>query len=186
MAERPSHRIITDWQQLDAATGEAIRAFWIREQASVEGDEATRRLAEVVAHVVDANGNLAAVATAEPRILPRLGQPLYYYRCFVGRAWRFDNLVRRLMLHAWVVLESYARARGFPCIGVLVELENHGFGGTMRWAHWPRGGSGLSFIGLSPRGLELRVGYFRGACLKTPEEIASVRAALSREQPARA
>lgn len=38
MADRHSYQTITDWQQLDRATGEAIRAFWMREQANVAGD----------------------------------------------------------------------------------------------------------------------------------------------------
>ena len=46
------------------------------------------RVDEVVAHVVDERGELAAVATVAQKILPRLGQPMYYYRCFVGQAWR--------------------------------------------------------------------------------------------------
>lgn len=181
MVDRHSHRIITDWHRLDAATGEAIRAFWVRERANVVGEEATRRLAEVVAHVVDEQGRLAAVATATPKILPRLGQPLYYYRCFVGREWRTRKLVRPLLRHAQNVLETCARANGYPCIGVLLELENQGFADTLRWAHWP--GIGFSYIGVSPRGLDLRVWYFRGARLKTPAELAELRGRVRRVQP---
>ncbi|MGH8148263.1 MAG: hypothetical protein ACREPY_18275, partial [Rhodanobacteraceae bacterium] len=132
------------------------------------------------AHVVDENGELAAVATATPRVLPRLGQPLYYYRCFVGKAWRASKLVRSLLRHSQRVLESYAREHGYPCIGVLLELENEGFADTLRWARWP--GVGFSYIGVSPRGLDLRVWYFRGARLKTPAEMARLRAGVARGQ----
>jgi hypothetical protein len=163
------YRYVTDWMQLDPAMGETIRAFWLREQANVEGERATQRLNEVVAHVLDANGELAAVSTATPKILPRLGQPMYYYRCFVGREWRSSKLVRPLLRYTQKVLEDYARANGYPCIGVLLELENEGFADTLRWAHWP--GIDFSYIGVSPRGLELRVWYFRGAKLKTPAEL---------------
>ncbi|MGH8213430.1 MAG: hypothetical protein ACREPP_09410 [Rhodanobacteraceae bacterium] len=165
------YRYVSDWMQLDPAMGEAIRAFWLREQANVEGERATQRLNEVVAHVLDANGELAGVSTATPQILPRLGQPLYYYRCFLGKKWRSSKLVRPLLRYTQNVLEGYARANGYPCIGVLLELENEGFADTLRWAHWP--GIDFSYIGVSPRGLELRVWYFRGAKLKTPEEMAA-------------
>lgn len=180
MADRHSYQTIIDWQRLDVATGDAIRAFWLREQANVAGDEATRRLTEVVAHVVDEQGQFAAVATATPKVLPRLGQPLYYYRCFVGRTWRASKLVRPLLRHTQKVLETYARANDYPCIGMLLELENEGFADTLRWAHWS--GVGFSFIGISPRGLDLRVWYFRGARLKTPAELAELR---RRSAPAR-
>jgi hypothetical protein len=163
------YRYVTDWMRLDPAMGEAIRAFWLREQANVAGERATQRLNEVVAHVLDANGELTAVSTATAQILPRLGQPLYYYRCFVGRQWRSSKLVRPLLRYTQKILEDYARANAYPCIGVLLELENEGFAETLRWAHWP--GIGFSYIGVSPRGLELRLWYFRGAKLKTPEEM---------------
>lgn len=178
MSERHDYRTITDWQRLDPTAAEAIRRFWLREQANVAGVEATRRLQQVVAHVEDENGELAAVATAVPKVLPRLGQPLYYYRCFVGKAWRSSKLVRPLLRHTQKVLERYAREHDYPCIGVLLELENEGFADTLRWAHWA--GTGFSYIGVSPRGLDLRVWYFRGARLKTPEQMARIRANLSR------
>lgn len=173
MADAHSYQTITDWQRLDAATGEAIRAFWLREQANVAGDEATRRLAEVVAHIVDENGEPAAVATVATKVLPRLGQPMYYYRCFVAKAWRTRGVVRPLLRHTQKVLEAYARENGYPCIGMLLELENEGFSDTLRRAHWT--GLGFSYIGISPRGLDLRVWYFRGARLKSPAELAELR-----------
>lgn len=184
MADEHAYRTITDWQHLDARTGEAIRAFWLREQANVHGAEATRRLSEVVAHVVDENDQMVAVATVAPKILPRLGQPMYYYRCFVGKAWRSSKRVRPLLRHTQKVLETFAREHDYPCIGILLELENEGFADTLRWAHWP--GVGFSYIGVSPRGLDLRVWYFRGARLKTPAQLARLRngGAADHGQPA--
>lgn len=172
MTDSYKFRTITDWQSLDTLAGETIRAFWTRENANVEGEEASRRLSQVVAHVVDENGQIAAVATAVPKVLPRLGQPMYYYRCFVGNAWRSGRLVRPLLRHTQKVLEAYARAHKFPCIGVLLELENAGFADAMQWAHWHT--TGFSYIGKSPRGLDLRVAYFRGARLKTAQELAEL------------
>jgi hypothetical protein len=183
MPDPHTYTTITDWQQLDSATGDAIRAFWEREQANVSGAEATRRLDEVVAHVVDENGEMVAVATVAHKILPRLGQPMYYYRCFVGKAWRSSKLVRPLLRHTQKVLEKYARAHDYPCIGILLELENEGFVDTLRWARWPS--VGFSYIGISPRGLDLRVWYFRGALLKTPEQVARLYGANHRLQATR-
>lgn len=148
MADGHEFHTITDWQRHDPALGDAIRAFWLREHANVEGDEATRRLTQVVAHVVDENGELAAVATVTPKILPRLGQPMYYYRCFVGEAWRSTKLVLRLLRHTQHVLEAYAGSHDFPCIGILLELENPGFARALRWANWP--GLNFAYIGRQP------------------------------------
>lgn len=172
MSEKHTYRYVTDWKQLDTETADTIRAFWTREQANVEGEEALRRVQQVVLHVVDENEEIAAVATATPKVLPRLGQPLYYYRCFVGKAWRSGRLVRPLIRRTQRVLEEYAREHDFPCIGVLLELENAGFATSLQWAHWQT--TGFTYIGKSPRGLDLRVSYFRGARLKTPEEVQSL------------
>jgi GNAT superfamily N-acetyltransferase len=169
MAVDSSYQTLTDWQQLDPAVGDAIRAFWISEKASVAGEEADRRLAQVVAHVQDAAGRVVAVATAMPHLSARLGQPMYYYRCFVGEAWRGHSFSRALLRHTQKVLEAYAREHDFPCIGILLELVNAGFARTLQSPHWRF--SGFTYIGKSQRGLDLRVWYFRGARLKKPEEL---------------
>jgi hypothetical protein len=94
---------------------------------------------------------------------------MYYFRAFVGRAWRATPLVRELMIRSCSVLETYARERDFPCIGVLLELENARFYKTLRKPVWwnPR----FYYVGKSERGLEMRAFYFEGARLKTPAEV---------------
>lgn len=152
------------WQSMSPQDIDAVCAFWLREHANVEGHEATRRAGEVVTRVLDADGTLVAVSTVEPRTIPRLRQPMFYYRCFVGAAWRNHKLPRSLLRHGFDVLERWSRARDFPCIGVLLELENEGFARTLRRAWWPD--NNFVYIGTSARGLDLRVRYFRGARLK--------------------
>ena len=164
--------IVTDWQCLEPADGEAIKAFWTREQANVEGREAQRRLKEVVAHIVTEDGQIAAVSTVERKILPRLGQPMYAFRCFIGSAWRKSTFARTLVKHAEDVLYPYARERGFPCIGVLLELENSRFATGLRRAYWSD--MKMTYIGQNAIGQDVRVWYFPGARLKTREEIAAL------------
>ena len=161
---------VNSWQCMAPAEADAVRAFWIREQANVVGPEAVRRVQQAVMRVIDTDsGELAAISTAEPRTIPRLRQPMYYYRCFIGKAWRGRNLPRPLLHHSFDVLEQWSRQHGYPCIGVLLELENDGFARALQracWRGWP--GVDFVFIGCSRRGLDLRVSYFRGACLQKP------------------
>lgn len=162
---------------MTAEEAQAVQTFWLRENAHVEGAEAARRVHEVAIRALTPDGELAAITTAEPRLIPRLVQPLYYYRCFVGAAWRNGGLLRvRVLLQKTVeVLETWASAHGFPCIGVICELENEGFGKTLQRAYWSNGShNGYSFIGRSARGMDMRVRYFIGAQLKTPQEIAAL------------
>jgi hypothetical protein len=71
-----------------------------------------------------------------------------------------------LLKRSCSLLEEQARAHDYPCIGVLLELENERFRERGRMATWfnPR----FVYIGRSDRGLDLRVLYFKGVRLKAP------------------
>jgi hypothetical protein len=166
---RATH-IITDWQSLTPESGAAIAAFWQREQAIGDAAAAQKRLPEVVAHAVTESGEIAAICTAVAMTLPRIGEPMYYYRCFVGKAWRGSRLAFTLLRHTQRVLEAYAIAHGFPCIGIVMEMENTRFGEALRRPVWP--GLGFVYAGKSGRNLDLRVWYFRGARLASQGEPA--------------
>ncbi|MHB8678971.1 MAG: hypothetical protein ACYC7G_04420 [Rudaea sp.] len=159
-----SFTFVEHWQKGNAVDAETVLAFWRGENAIGDEASAKKRLGEIVLHACDANGAVAGVCTAVPITLPRLAQPTYYYRCFIGAKWRNSRLVLSMLKKAGEVLESYARAHKFPCIGMVLELENSRFGQTMQNAVWP--GTGFVYIGKSQRGLDLRVKYFRGAKLK--------------------
>ena len=157
-------RFVPHWQIVSTENDDAVLQFWEREGALANDIKAQERLREVVLDARDADGRLAAVCTVVPMTLPRLAQPMYYYRCFVGKQWRKTRLVFKLLVRAFEELETYARANDFPCIGVVLELENTRFGETLRAPVWPS--TGFVYAGKSGRGLELRVRYFRGAKLK--------------------
>lgn len=156
-------RYITDWPTIEPAQADAIRAFWLREGALNDEAAMAERVKQVVLHSLDAEGRVAGVCTALPTTAP-LGQPMYFWRCFVGAQWRSTPLVMSLLKRSCAWLEDYAIAHGYPCIGVLLELENTRFRDKGRMANWwnPR----FTYIGRSARGLDLRVHYFKGAKLK--------------------
>jgi hypothetical protein len=182
-------RVVNDWQNLSAKNGDLIVAFWRREGAIKDAKKALTRLQEVVAHACDESGQIVAVCTAYPSTLPRFGQPMYHYRCFVGAAWRTTRLVSIMLRAAQRGLGSYARANDFPCIGILIELENPRFidvhdakVSKFRTPIWQR--SGFIYVGKSARGLDLRVYYFTGAQLKqdlrnTPIKLEALATAMN-------
>ncbi|HMM56293.1 MAG TPA: hypothetical protein PKD77_01705 [Rudaea sp.] len=159
-----SFTFVEHWQKDCPDDAEAVLAFWKRENAINDEASAKKRLGEIVLHARDATGAIAGVSTAVPITLPRLGQPTYYFRCFVGKDWRKSRLVLQLLRRTCETLEAFARTHNFPCIGVILEMENARFGEALQRAWWPS--TGFVFIGKSQRGLDLRVGYFRGAKLK--------------------
>jgi hypothetical protein len=156
--------LVVDWPAPSAERGEAIRAFWQREGAFADEAQMKARLPQVVMHAVAADGEVAGVCTAVVMTPPHLAQPIYYWRTFIGKAWRSTPLVMMLLKRSCALLEEYARDNAYPCIGILLELENNRFKERGRTAVWwnPR----FVYIGRSQRGLDLRVFYFKGAKLK--------------------
>ena len=58
-------------------------------------------------------------------------------------------------------------AEAIRLVTVVLELENPRFAETLRQPTWSNDGSvAFTYAGINDRGLELRVGYFRGARLK--------------------
>jgi hypothetical protein len=155
---------VPHWKLDHKDNDEAVLAFWKSEGALTNDAQATERLRQIVLHARDENGEIAGVCTAVPLTHPRIGQPVYYYRCFIGKTWRKSRLLMFMAVHAVKALEEYAAAHDYPCIGVLVELENDRFTRKWRMPVWPY--VPFVYIGTSQRNCELRVCYFNGARLK--------------------
>ncbi|NBD95974.1 MAG: hypothetical protein GVY11_05810 [Gammaproteobacteria bacterium] len=171
MAVEPEDRVASftfhrGWSELTETDAEAVVAFWRREGALPRDQDPRRRVGQVVMFARDADGKVAGVSTAVPQWPERLAQPVYYYRSFIAPAWRHTQLVYRLLRKSVRLLEDDARAHDWPCIGVLLELENRRFGEAGRMPVWPK--IDFVYIGQSPRGLECRVHWFRDAGLKEP------------------
>lgn len=152
------------WGTLTAEAAEQIIAFWLREKALPNEQLARQRIGQVVMYARDQELEIAAVCTALPQSPAQLGQPVYFYRSFIAPKWRKTLLVYRLLKKAVVLLEEDARQHNWPCIGVLLELENERFDKKGRMPIWP--GIEFFYAGKSPRGLECRIRWFKGAQLK--------------------
>jgi hypothetical protein len=157
-------QFVRHWKIENDDNDNAVMAFWKSENAVPDEAKAKERLKQVVLHARDASGAVAGVCTVMPIQHPRLGQPMYYYRCFIGKTWRKTRLVFTMLVRAFDTLEADAREHDFPCIGMVLELENARFGKTLRAPVWQS--TGFTYIGISQRNLDLRVRYFRGARLK--------------------
>ncbi len=164
------------WAELTEADADGIIEFWQRENALPGGQDPRQRVSQVVMFARDQQGEVAAVGTAVPQWPAQLGQPVYYYRSYVAPQWRHTRVVYNLLRKGVRLLEDDARAHDWPCIGVLLELENKRFGEAGRMPVWPR--IDFVYVGRSPRGLECRVHWFRRAKLKDPgDEVRQARPA---------
>jgi hypothetical protein len=153
------------WGQLSSEDQQDLVDFWVREKALPNAQAAQQRVAQVVMFARDEEGEVAGVCTAMPQNPPQLGQPVYFYRSFIALRYRQTLVVFRMLKKAIALLEDDARKHDWPCIGVLLELENDRFGEKGRMPVWP--GIDFVYVGKSPRGLECRIHWFRDARLKS-------------------
>jgi hypothetical protein len=172
-AEGSAFHFVTGWPALTPEDAKEVTEFWARENAFTNAVDTPTRLSQVVLFAHTASGEIAGVCTAVAKLPPRFGQPMYYWRAFTGHAWRSTPLITMLLKRSCAALEAYAKERDFPCIGVLLELENSRFREALRKPVWWN--PPFCYAGKSGRGLEIRVLYFRGARLKSPAELQQLR-----------
>lgn len=176
MQEEGGIEVASVWRQVSPALVEELTRFWLEHNAIGNAEQAALRARQAVLVARDADGALCGVATAVVRVLPRLRQPLYYYRQFFAPKLRGRYQVLTFFRRAKAVLQAYnATLPRAESLGMLLEIENPQLAGQFRRAHMTH--TQATFIGYSPRGLQLRVSYFEGAMLLPP--VAPVRAAPS-------
>ncbi|WP_460732628.1 hypothetical protein [Lysobacter tyrosinilyticus] len=164
MSTEISFEIVPVWKRVSAELSAELIDLWGRSQAIPDPARAAQRAHQAVCIARDPSGALCGVGTAVIRVLPRLRQPLYYYRQFFAPEFRgqkqaipFFNEARRLLeQHNDSLLEPES-------LGMLLELESPQLVARSERAYEPAADS--TFIGYSPRGLQLRVSYFKNARL---------------------
>jgi hypothetical protein len=157
--------LIIDWQSTTPEHAAAIKAFWLGERALYRDDKAQERLPQVVIHAQDRTGAIVAVCTADTTFVPRLGQPMYYYRSYVAAAWRKHGIALAMLQRSQQCLGDYARSNGYPSIGIVLEIQSEQLRDLGNQPVWPR--TRFSYIGHIPTGAALFVWYFEGATLKS-------------------
>ena len=171
-APSTGYEIIPAWKQVTPELRDEVLAFWTEQKAIGDLAQARARAEQVVCIGRDEEQRLCAVATAVVRVLPRLRQPMYYYRQFFGEGHRGLRQTVPFVNRCKQVLQDYNAALERPeALGVLIELESRLLDERYRRAYEPSGD--FTFIGYSPRGFQLRVSYFEGAVLQPPATAAN-------------
>lgn len=156
--------ILPVWKNTTPGLCAELIDLWGRNKAIPDPGKAMARARQAVCIARDASGAICGVGTAIVRVLPRLRQPMYYYRQFFAPEFRGQKQAVPFLNEARRVLEEYNDSLSAPeSLGVLLELENQQLMARYVRAHEPSADS--TFIGYSPRGLQLRVSYFKNARL---------------------
>ena len=159
--------ILPVWKKTTPELCNELVDLWDRNNAIPDPYKAVARARQAVCIARDASGAICGVGTAVVRVLPRLRQPMYYYRQFFAPAFRGRAQAIPFLNHAKQILQAHNTALPSPeSLGVLLELENGMLAAHYNQAYVAAGN--LTFIGYSPRGLQLRVSYFDDARLLAP------------------
>jgi hypothetical protein len=159
-----SFEIVPVWKNVTSELSAELIDLWGRSGAIADPDKAALRAGQAVCVARDANGKACGVGTAVIRILPRLRQPMYFYRQFFAPEFRGHRQTVPFFIRARQTLEDHNAALAVPeSLGVLLELENPQLAARYALACEP--GAGTIFIGYSPQGFQLRVSYFNNAQL---------------------
>lgn len=172
MSTEISFETIPVWKKVSAELSAELIDLWGRAQAIPDPGRAEQRARQAVCVARDPSGAICGVGTAVIRVLPRLRQPLYYYRQFFAPEFRGQKQAVPFFNEARRLLEQYNDSLVEPeSLGMLLELENRQLVVRYERAYEPAADS--TFIGYSPRGLQLRVSYFQNArLLARPSQIA--------------
>jgi hypothetical protein len=159
-------KVIPVWKKITPELEAELVKFWTSNKAIGEESDATKRAKQVVCIARGDKGEIVGVSTAHPRIVPRLRQPMYYYRNFVAEGARGQKLAPAFLEASKKALQEYNLGLSKPlCLGMIIELENKALAAHRNEAQWKEG---FTFIGYSPKGLTLRVWYFDGVKLFPP------------------
>lgn len=156
------------WQTASDEDRERLREFYRREDTFASEMAMESRLGEILLIAEDERGQIIGISRAFSTTPPQILQPLYYLSIFIGAASRGGTILSTLLRHSVKILDEYASAHAYPCVGILLELFNESF--YTKPNTWRRKGvwqgSQFHFIGKSIRGHDLRVHYFKNAYLK--------------------
>lgn len=164
-----SLEIIPVWKKITPELEAELVQFWLTNKAIGDEKLAAERARQVVCLARSEQGAIIGVSTVQPRIVPRLRQPMYYYRNFIVADYRGRQLAAPFLKKTQDVLQDFNLALPKPnCLGIIIELENKSLAEHRNEAQWKEG---FTFIGYSPKGLHMRVWYFDGVRLPPPAPL---------------
>lgn len=149
--------IIPAWQRRDETIERDAIEFWTRLAILPPGTDPATRARELVT-IARHGSALTGVATASIEALPALRARFAMLRCAVAPSYRRSRLASELIASSQPVLERWSLenpAALLQGIGIILEAD---LGDKAREPVWPR--SGLTLIGYSPQGKQIRVAWF--------------------------
>ena len=151
------------WRQHDRRVTEDAVAMWKR-AGVLPGDVSPEERAEELVIAIYDGETMAGCLTAGIRVLPRLREKFAFCRSFISLAYRGKRLTDRLMIDGHDELGRWSEAHPEERLaGCAAIYQNKVLGRS------PVEPSGLSLIGYTPQGDQLRVLWFDHHRLRSGE-----------------
>ena len=132
------------------------------EFAGLDKAEAQRRLAELIMVVKDEAGKVVGVSTAVKTHLPQIQNYVFVYRCFILPKFRVPALDTQMIVRSKNHLHQISKSETEKkSVGIMVIVQNETLKKNWRQAVWR--GADMIYMGNTPKGDHMRIGYFKQA-----------------------
>lgn len=163
--------LVIGWPRPSESLQAEVVTFWRSESALSDRDRAESRAAELLVVAKTATGDVAAVSTARRVLVPVLDRKCFYYRTYVGKAFRTVGLASSQLVWA-LFTESYEllnrrheEGHDTDYAGIYLEIDNESIKRNRNELVWSDMGMNVVYIGKTPQGHHARVWYFKNACI---------------------
>lgn len=141
--------------------GANVIALWT-ESARLSVAEAERRLQELVLVLTYKTGAVIGVSTAAKTHFPQIHNYVYAYRCFIHPEFRAPALDTQMIVRTKNHLQGLSmNDNENKCVGIMVVVQNEILKSQWKQAVWQ--GADMIYVGNTPKGHHIRIGYFKGA-----------------------
>jgi len=153
------------FQVVEGPVSEEIAAkvitLWT-ESAKISAREAERRLHELVLLLTYKSGEIIGVSTAVKTHFPQIHNYVYAYRCFIHPEFRAPALDTQMIVRTKNHLQELCAVDiENKCVGIMVVVQNEILKNQWKQAVWQ--GADMIYVGNTPKGHHIRIGYFKGA-----------------------
>jgi hypothetical protein len=138
-----------------------VMKIWT-ESAGLDQAEAERRLGELILVVKAESGQVIGISTAVKTYIQQIQNYVYVYRCFILPEFRAPALDTQMIVLSKKHLHQISKTEtDKKSVGLMVIVQNELLKKNWRQAVWR--GADMIYMGDTPTGDHMRIGYFNGA-----------------------
>lgn len=148
---------------VSAELADEVIHLWTH-SAGLTAEQARQRLQELVLVVRNATGKVIGVATAGKTYFQQIQNYVYAYRCFIEPEARIPALDTQMIVRTKDFLQKKSEHETENrSVGILTIVQNEVIKQNWKQAIWL--GADMIYVGNTPEGHHIRIGYFKNAII---------------------